>query len=197
MKKLILALLINLPLFSFSQSSDESEIYRLFFKNSLERSYDSSRKTLATFKGFEWKEFHQLVVIDSTLPFTFTGFASLNENLPELEKDTYKDFNNQNRISEKFSKPKNIDNIVLVSKNETAKIMKGNTDGWNSFYEKYPESQGILKVSNIGFNKNRDQALLFVENRANRQEGLGYFILFTRIGDLWKEDKIVIIYYKI
>jgi hypothetical protein len=58
--------------------------------------------------------------------------------------------------------------------------------GWGEFYKRYPDSGGFISVSRPGFNKEMDQALIFIEHRCGDLCGTGHYILLEKSGDTWK-----------
>ncbi len=54
--------------------------------------------------------------------------------------------------------------ILLQSPEELEKafVFDGTTDGWASFYKKYPESDGQTVVSRAGFNEQKTEALVYI-----------------------------------
>lgn len=74
---------------------------------------------------------------------------------------------------------------------------------WDSYYNRYPKSGGILTLSRVGFNRQRTQALLHAANQWNRSTGAGVYLLVVkqkdgswkienqqRIWHSWNRDKI-------
>ena len=51
---------------------------------------------------------------------------------------------------------------VLLSQSEMGQIFGQNRDGWQLFYERYPDAPGITTLSKVGFNNTLDQALVYV-----------------------------------
>jgi len=73
---------------------------------------------------------------------------------------------------------------LVVDSNEIKKMFK--RGGWGEFYKRYPDSGGFISVSRPGFNKEMDQALLFIEHRCGDLCGTGHYILLEKSGDTWK-----------
>ena len=121
-------------------------------------------------------------------------------NMPEgakaVFKETIRDYNAKNSKSHRlhnFFKPKyfRLSNLfnpkvecVLLSKEERGTIFK--SGGWGEFHEKYPDSQGIIHFSRVGFNPEHDRALVWLSNMCNvGGAGLGvtqFVFLFKRYG---------------
>ena len=64
---------------------------------------------------------------------------------------------------------------------------------WAEFYQRYPDSHGILQLSRVGFNKKKDTALVYAGNQREGLSGAGYCILLSKRDGLWgvQETKMV------
>ncbi len=62
-------------------------------------------------------------------------------------------------------------------------------DAWKTFYSKYPASGGYIRLSRVGFNKAKDQAIVSTGWMAGPLRGEGYHVLLTRQEGLWKVSK--------
>ena len=70
--------------------------------------------------------------------------------------------------------------VVLISKSEFDQI----PGKWENFYKKFPDSQGYMMLSRVGFNSDRTKALVYVTNICGRLCGIGcYFLLHKEYGD--------------
>jgi hypothetical protein len=59
--------------------------------------------------------------------------------------------------------------------------------GWLGFNKEYPKSHGILWLSRVGFNKDRNQALLYTGNEWTAAAGEGFLILLQKETGGWRE----------
>lgn len=59
-------------------------------------------------------------------------------------------------------------------------------DRWMSFYEKYPDSGGYIMLSNVGFNKAKDQALVYFVHWCGGLCGTGHYIVLTKSDKGWE-----------
>ncbi len=73
----------------------------------------------------------------------------------------------------------------LVTKEEIRKLFQRQGGGWQEFYEKYPDSQGHITLSRVGFNKQTTQALLYVGNQFGDLAGTGYYYLLSKQDGNW------------
>lgn len=75
-------------------------------------------------------------------------------------------------------------NYVFVSQQEIATTLK-TRDGWDIFYAKYPNSQGHMRLSGVGFNPQKDMALVYVDNMSHALAGEGYYVLLKKANGKW------------
>jgi len=80
---------------------------------------------------------------------------------------------------------------VLLSQAEMTGIFNQNRDGWQLFYEKYPDAPGITTLSRVGFNNTFDQALVYVGTLSHYLAGAGYFVLLKKVNGAWLLDQQV------
>jgi hypothetical protein len=63
---------------------------------------------------------------------------------------------------------------------------------WKDYYKKYPDSQGFLTLSRVGFNPDGDQALFYATNGCGGKCGTGSYVVMQRIGSNWRILKEII-----
>jgi hypothetical protein len=56
--------------------------------------------------------------------------------------------------------------------------------GWHAFHSRFPNSQGILSFSRVGFNYTKDAAVLYEENRNHELQG-GSFVFLKKENGEW------------
>ncbi len=96
--------------------------------------------------------------------------------------DDYKNMNVMAyKLENKFSIPQT---VILISRGELNKIFQNET-GWDAFYERYPNSSGIISISRVGFNSNKTQAILGFGYQAGWVWGKGYRIFLTKEEGKW------------
>ena len=70
--------------------------------------------------------------------------------------------------------------VVLVSKGEIDQIF----GEWDDFYKRFPDSQGYMTLSRVGFNSDRTKALIYMDNGCGVLCARGcYFLLHKEYGD--------------
>jgi len=83
---------------------------------------------------------------------------------------------------------KNLFNVnvkyVLISSGEREEVFRYGMR-WDKFYEKYPNSSGIMRLSRVGFNNKMKQALVYVGKQQHGLSGSGVFYLLTKKNNVW------------
>ena len=80
---------------------------------------------------------------------------------------------------------------VLLSQSEMGKIFSQDRDGWQLFYEQYPDAPGIITLSRVSFNNTLDQALVYVGTISQWLTGAGYYVLLLKGNGQWIVDQQV------
>lgn len=73
---------------------------------------------------------------------------------------------------------------VLLNEKESQDIK-----GWDEFYKKYPNSPGIISVSRVGFNKEKNQAVVYVGLQSDYLAGRGVIFLLEKKDNSWQIKK--------
>jgi hypothetical protein len=58
-------------------------------------------------------------------------------------------------------------------------------DGWKEFYKRYPKSHGYFSFARVGFNQERTEALLYVEEHVGWLHAGGRYVLFRKFEGAW------------
>jgi hypothetical protein len=74
--------------------------------------------------------------------------------------------------------------VVLLTQAEIEAIFT--QGGWKEFYSQYPDAQGTLVLSRVGFNAAINQALVYAGNQSNYLAGAGYYYLLALENDEWQ-----------
>jgi hypothetical protein len=75
---------------------------------------------------------------------------------------------------------------VLLSATEEKAFFLPNGGGWDAFYQRYPNAQGLMRLSRVGFNATMDQALVYVGNQSNYLAGAGVYYLLRKEDGTWR-----------
>jgi len=58
---------------------------------------------------------------------------------------------------------------------------------WPRFYEKFPNSSGVLHLSRVGFSPDKNQAVFYIANHCGGLCGGDYFVIMEKkTGSAWK-----------
>jgi hypothetical protein len=112
---------------------------------------------------------------------------------PEVEgagSEPVEDFARKNRVVYSLSNRFKVDvPVVLLKKEKWSELAAldpepGGHRGWRRFRKEYPYSLGILRLSRVGFDRQRQQALVYVSNYVYGG-GASYYALLTMKGGSW------------
>lgn len=109
-----------------------------------------------------------------------------------IESETLDDYRAKNRQPIQLAQDFALDvPYVLLSEAEVAEVFEQD-GGWAQFYTIYPDSQGIMTLSRVGFSAQMDEALVYIGNQADYRAGRGYYVLLTKKEGVWTVDDMVI-----
>lgn len=190
-------LVVGLNLFSQINPTDYM-IYNHILDNTFNQKPDtSSFENLSNW--YSKQKFHNkkvdLFVIDIKTKLYPVKFDILKEAMPNIELSTFNDLIKKNKFSDtlninKFSSDKM---IVLIDGLKLNEIFK-ESNGWDFFYKLYPNSQGILTFSKVGYNIKGSQALIYIGNQSDWRAGAGYYVLLEKKNEFWIEKGFTLIW---
>ncbi|MDP2995166.1 MAG: hypothetical protein Q8N46_08620 [Anaerolineales bacterium] len=123
---------------------------------------------------------------------TASTLDHIMQNMHAVDLETADSFRVRNDAA--YPVPPDMDlgsGYVLLSQSEMSQIFSQNRDGWQLFYEQYPDAPGIITLSRVGFNKSLDQALVYVGTMSHWLAGAGYYILLKKVDGSWIVDQQV------
>ena len=107
-----------------------------------------------------------------------------------IEAATLTDFRITNIRKYDFNYDISIDGqYVFIGEQELTEIFD-QENGWEQFYRAYPESSGLITFSRVGFNRQHNQALVYLGIQSDYLAGRGYLILLTKENDHWNIENI-------
>ncbi len=113
-------------------------------------------------------------------------------NLPGIASETADSFLARNLAAHPVSPQMSIGTpYVLLSQAEMSQIFSQNQDGWQYFYERYPDAPGITTLSQVGFDNSFDQALVYIGTLSHWLAGAGYYVLLNKVDGAWVVDQQV------
>lgn len=118
----------------------------------------------------------------------------VREEMPEVEEATLEDYQAKNgqmhSIGDLFDLRVK---YMLVSEEELGEIDQYDSY-WDEFYRRYPNSQGIMVFSRVGFNSSITQALVYMGNQSGPLSGAGFYLLLARDNGVWMIQKEILVW---
>ncbi len=120
-------------------------------------------------------------------------YSSLNEALERigprfegrLTEDLSNDFSSQNAHPGKLTDLFQIGTKPIILDRDQVRSLITETNGWDRFAERYP-GQPLIGFSRVGFNDNRNVALVYTSSQAGGKSGGGYYILLVKKDGQWE-----------
>ena len=116
------------------------------------------------------------------------------DQLNPVSLDTLDDYAARNKNSLSLENKFNLKTkYEIVPYAEVEKIFPDGMpeEGWKVFYSKYPEANGYIRLSRVGFNKARDQAIVKTGWMRGPLHGEGNYVLLGKQNGSWKVLKRV------
>ena len=113
----------------------------------------------------------------------------VKQSMPEVEFETLSNFLLRNRGGEYLKIWDRGVNYILATESDLLGDSMG--EFWTNFRKKFPNSSGYLSFSNVGFNKERNQAFVYVFWNCGDTCALGEYFLLKKVRGKWeivKED---------
>jgi hypothetical protein len=111
----------------------------------------------------------------------------LRENLEGLDEETLTDFLAKNRGQYAIEPDLNPGGRLLCVGDEEFGHIFRDTDGWTRFRRQFPESDGTLRFSRVGLDRDVTQAMLYAGQQFDWNVGSGGFWLFSKFSGEWTE----------
>ena len=136
---------------------------------------------------------NKVLILEDSLP---DHFSATDEKLTEkisleigITSECVEDWRFKNKGSTKIRfKISSQDDInFLTSKNlDTLFSEKTAKENWEIFSKRYQDYDGFIAISQIGYNKTKDQALLLLEHHCGAKCGTGKFVALTKDNNNWE-----------
>ena len=111
----------------------------------------------------------------------------VRENLEGLDEETLADFLAKNREQSPIEPDLNPgDRLLCVGDEEFEHIFRDG-DGWARFRGLFPESDGTLRFSRVGLDRDVTQGMLYAGQQFDWNVGSGGFWLFSKLDGEWSE----------
>lgn len=132
----------------------------------------------------------RIVFTDSTDLFQHS--EEILVSMPTLDSFTLIDFLRQNQNSTPFRMIPDLGiEQILMSRKEFQNILI--QGGWELFRQRYPHSNGLIGMSNIGMNKDLNQALVYFSQQWDYLAGHGILVFLTKHGE-WQITQAITIW---
>lgn len=113
--------------------------------------------------------------------------SHVRENLDGLDEETLADFLAKNREQHPVEPDLNPGGrLICVDDGEFERIFRDGA-GWERFRRKFPGSDGTLRFSRVGLDRDVTQAMLYAGQQFDWNVGSGGFWLFSKTGGAWAE----------
>ena len=112
--------------------------------------------------------------------------------MPGVDPKTAEDFLTRNSTAQPLASDMDLGTpYTLLTPADRSRIFSQNQDGWQVFYEMYPDAPGITNLSRAAFNATFTQSLVYIGTLSNWHSGEGYFLLLITKNGIWMVDKQV------
>ena len=111
----------------------------------------------------------------------------LRENLGGLDEEALTDFLAKNREQFPIGPDLNPGGRLFCVGDEEFEHIFRDGDGWARFRREFPESDGTLRFSRVGLDRDLTQAMLYAGQQFDWNVGSGGFWLFSKLDGEWTE----------
>ena len=111
----------------------------------------------------------------------------LRENLGGLDEEALTDFLAKNREQFPIGPDLNPGGRLFCVGDEEFEHIFRDGDGWARFRREFPESDGTLRFSRVGLDRDVTQAMLYAGQQFDWNVGSGGFWLFSKLDGEWTE----------
>lgn len=101
----------------------------------------------------------------------------------QLQAGTLRNFRALNRIGKEAPLNDNLPISASYALIEAGQVKK---EGWNGLKQRFSQAEAILWVSQVGFNGQRDQALVYLEAVGENKSGIGTYFLLQKTDGAWE-----------
>jgi hypothetical protein len=109
---------------------------------------------------------------------------------PDLGVEIVDDFKAKNETSSVLERRFTLSvPYTIVSEQEMASIFSTTVSGWKKFYAKYPDAKAFLALSRVGFNQEKDTAVLYTQYQRGPTGGQGDVVLMKKTDGRWTVEQ--------
>ncbi len=117
--------------------------------------------------------------------------SHMRENLDSLREETLADFLAKNREQHQVEPDLNPGGRLICVGDEEFEHIFRDGDGWARFRREFPETDGTLRFSRVGLDRDVTQAVLYAGQQFDWNVGSGGFWLFSKLDGEWTEARRV------
>ena len=111
----------------------------------------------------------------------------IRENFEGLGAETLDDFLAKNREQHPVEPDLNPEGRLICLSDEEFRHVFRDREGWERFRQTFPESDGTLRFSRVGLNRDVTQAMLYAGQQFDWHIGSGGYWLFSKSDGVWTE----------
>jgi hypothetical protein len=112
----------------------------------------------------------------------------MRENFEGLGEETLADFLTKNREQHPVEPDLNPGGRLICLSDEEFKHIFRDREGWERFRQMFPESDGTLRFSRVGLNRDATQAMIYAGQQFDWHIGSGGYRLFSKSDGVWTES---------
>lgn len=75
---------------------------------------------------------------------------------------------------------------TFFSQEDSSAMFGNGRYGWPDFRKRYPDSDGLINFSRVGFDRINQQALVYMEHACGSECGTGFYILLNKANGQWR-----------
>ncbi len=116
------------------------------------------------------------------------ALSYMRKNFEGLSEETLADFRVKNR--EQHPVEPDLDpggRLICLSDEEFLHVFR-DREGWKRFRQEFPESDGTLRFSRVGLDRDVTQAMIYAGQQFDWHVGSGGYWLFTKSSGAWIES---------
>ncbi len=119
------------------------------------------------------------------------ALSYIRENFEGLDEEALADFLAKNREQHPVEPDLNPEGRLICLSDEEFQYIFRDREGWERFRQTFPESDGTLRFSRVGFNRAVTQAMIYAGQQFDWHIGSGGYWLFSKSDGTWTEvDKL-------
>jgi hypothetical protein len=116
------------------------------------------------------------------------ALSYIRENFEGLSEETLADFLAKNREQHPVEPDLNPGGRLTCLSDEEFEHIFRNREGWERFRQTFPESDGTLRFSRVGLNRDVTQAMVYAGQQFDWHIGSGGYWLFSKSSGVWAES---------